>query len=455
MVNQENYWILRGVNSFCQCQSQEVLAAKEFFLEYFDRQIQTDKIEHKEIHQQLFRWHCDKQTKGQVKARLCLRCFVSNCIYQFCLNTEQKYQKTYGLSRNDLFPVLLELIPPHPTTRSKSDDSLINEIIYTYDLSKDASLSTWTSIKVKGNKKYKIVLKFYGIVELTDWLILVQATPGKLERKLKQQGYSEYEIREYENLLAAFHRVYRTEILARRKKINKQRQQEGRGKSHKPYPSPTNDQLQRIAEILDTSRRLESQEVLNKLKDIADILRNNTISRSFAITEQPTPNLDKQLEIVVYKQIEEILSTVTCQIIETKIDYFLKKKKPKIQKANHLILGLNLFYCQGYSMGEIAKEMELSGQSQVSRLLKLKELREDVSRNAIAILKKSLKEQLSQLLTAPEKLAILDTKIQDFIEPEMQEIIQEAEIEIFDSKNKTRNSLFARTVCQCLQQRGT
>ena len=61
---------------------------------------------------------------------------------------------------------------------------------------------------------------------------------------------------------------------------------------------------------------------------------------------------------------------------------------------------------------------------------------------------------MTKLLTDPEKLAILDTKIQEFIEPEIKEIIQEAETEIFDSKNKTRNSLFARTVCQCLNQRG-
>lgn len=454
MIDHENYWIIRGVNSFCQCQSQEILAAKKFFLEYFDRQIPRDTIEHKAIHQELFRCHRDEETKEQVNAELCLRCFVSNCIYQFCLSTEQKYQKTYGLTRNDLFPILLELITPNSVARSKVGDSLISDIIYTFDINKDASLSTWTSIKVKGNKKYKIVLKFYGIVELTDWLILVKTTPGKLERKLKQQGYSEYEIREYGNLLAAFHQVYRTEILARRKEINKQRQQEGRGKSHKPYPSPTNNQLQQIAKIIDTSRQLEPQEVLNKLKNIADILRNNNISHSIPIKEQPTSNLDKQLEIVIYKQIEEILLKVTCQIIEIKIGYFLNKKKPKIKKANNLILGLNLFYCQGYSMGEIAKELELSGQSQVSRLLKLKEFREDVSRNAIAILKESLKEQLAKLLTDPEKLAILDTKIQEFIEPEMKEIIQEAEVEIFDSKNKTRNSLFARTVCQCLKQRG-
>lgn len=449
MVNHENYWILRGVNSFCQYQSKKIVEAEVFFLEYFDRQIEQRKIQ-----QALFSWYRDDRQERQIKAELCLRCFTSNCIYQFCLSTEQKYRETYSLNRNDLFPVLLELIPRDYNNRSLVADSLISEIINTFDLSKDSSLSTWTSIKIKGNKKYKLVLKFYGIVEVTDWLILVQTTPGKLERKLRQQGYSEYEIQEYGDLLDVFHQVYRTEILSRRRAINIQRQKEGKGKSHKPYPPPTNDQLKQIATILNTSRQLEPQEVLNKLKNITDILRNNTIAPSIVSPEKPKSNINRELELIIYDEIKNILSRVTQQVIEAKINSFLNKKKPKIQKANNLILGLDLFYCQGYSMGEIATQIELSGQSQVSRLLKLKELREDVSRNVIPLLKDSLKSQIIKLVNDPTKLAILDGKIQEFIEPEIQEIIQEAETEIFDSKNRNRNSLFARTVCQCLQQRG-
>ena len=458
MVNHENYWILRGVNSFGQYQSKEIPEAEAFFLEYFEGQIQRDRIEHREIQHTLFGWYRNEETEAQVNAGCCLRCFVSNCIYQFCLSTEQKYRETYGLSRNDLFPVLLDLIQQDYIARSRVGDSLIRDIINTFDLDKHSSLSTWTSIKVKGNRNYKIVLKFYGIVEVTDWLILVKTTPGKLERKLRQQGYSDSEIQEYGNLLEAFHQVYRTELLARRREINTQREAEGKGKSHKPYPPPTNDQLRQIAKILNISRQLEPQEVLNKLKNIAHILRNNTIPEPInelsENTENPTNNLDRELEIVIYNQIEDILVTVTYQVIEAKINYFMNRKTPKIQKANNLILGLNLFYCQGYSMGEIANQLKLSGQSQVSRLLRLKELREDVSRNTISILKDSLKAQVTKLLTDPEKLAILDTKIQEFIEPEIQEVIQEAETEIFDSKNRNRNSLLARTVCQCLKQRG-
>ncbi|MDJ0747561.1 MAG: hypothetical protein QNJ32_30090 [Xenococcaceae cyanobacterium MO_167.B27] len=449
MVNHENYWILRGVNSFGQCESKEIPEAKEFFIEHFEREIQRDRIEHR-----LFGWYRDEQTEAQVNAGYCLRCFVSNCIYQFCLSTEQKYRETYGLSSNDLFPILLDLIPQNPVARLRVGDSLISEIINTFDLNQHSSLSTWTSIKVKGNREYKIVLKFYGIVEVTNWLILVQTTLGKLERKLRQQGYSEFEIQEYANLLEAFHQVYRTEILARRREINKQRQQEGKGKSHKPYPAPTDEQLRQIATILNISRLLEPQEVFNKLTNIAEILRNNTIPENNPNLEDSSSNTNGEFKTVIYNQVKDCLLSVTHQVIEAKINYFLNRRTPRIQKANNLILGLNLFYCQGYSMGEIATQLELSGESQVSRLLKLKELREDVSRNVIPVLKERLKAQINDYLTDPAKLAILDTKIQEFIELEIQEVMQEAEAEIFDSKNKARNSLFAFTVCQWVKQRG-
>ena len=454
MANNDNYWILRGVNSFGQYRAQKILEAESFLLENLARQIKSDRIEHKEIQKTLFGWHRNEETEAQVKAECCLRCFVSNCIYQFCLSTEQKYRESYGLSRNDLFPVLLELIPPHSIARSKVSNSLTSDIINTFDLNKHTNLSTWTSIKVKGNRQYKIVLRFYGIVEVTDWLILVQTTPGKLARKLRQQGYSELEIQDYDNLLAAFHQVYRTKILARRKEINEQRQQKGQGKSHKPYPFPTNEQLKQIAQLLDISRQLEPQDVLNQLKNIANILRNNTPFPHNNNLEDSTCETTEKFKTIIYNQIEDCLLTVTNRVIEVKINHFLNKRKPKIQKANNLILGLDLFYCQGYAMGEIATRLELSGQSQVSRLLKLKELREDISRNVIPILKERLKEHITDFVNDPTKLAILDTKIQEFIEPEIKEIIQEAETEIFDSKNRTRKSLFARTVCQCLQQRG-
>ena len=454
MVHPEKYWILYGVNSFGHSQSREIPEAKIFFREYFTPETQREKIEHQKIQARLFHWYQDEETQEQVKAEFCLRCFVSNCIYRFCLTTEQQYQEVYGLSRNDLFPVLLDSITQINLTVSQAKNSLIKEIIDTFELDKKSSLSTWTKIKVKGNKNYKKVLKFYGIVEITDWLILVKTTPGNLERKLRQRGYSDYEIREYEQLLDAFHQVYTKELLEIREKINEERHNKGKRGTNKPYPNPTKKQLKQIAKILNNPKKLESQEVLEKLKKIAQFIRNHTLSNTALFTTETKPEPERELIIFIQEQIEDNLFTVVNQVISNRLNYFLNKKKPQTEKANNLILVLRLFHCEQYSMGEIASMINFTDQSKVSRLLKLKELREDVTRNAIAFLKERFKKQLTPLVSNPEQLLVLDTKIQEFLEVEIQEIMNEAKKEALNSQHRTRNSLFARTVCECVKQKG-
>ena len=84
MVNPEKYWILHGVNSFGYSQSREILSARVFFLEQFERVIRDDIIEENKIQTKLFNYYRDETSKDKITAKLCLRCFVSNCIYQFC-----------------------------------------------------------------------------------------------------------------------------------------------------------------------------------------------------------------------------------------------------------------------------------------------------------------------------------------------------------------------------------
>ena len=69
---------------------------------------------------------------------------------------------------------------------------MTKEIIDTFKIEKNQFIYL-KKIKIKGNKDYKKILKFYGIVEVTDWFILVNTTPGKLVRRLKERGYSEFE----------------------------------------------------------------------------------------------------------------------------------------------------------------------------------------------------------------------------------------------------------------------
>ena len=89
---------------------------------------------------------------------------------------------------------------------------------------------------------------------------------------------------------------------------------------------------------------------------------------------------DWELVIFIQEQIEENLLIVVNQVIQTRIDYFLNKRKPQTTKAKNFISVLKLFHCEQYSMGEIAALINFTNQYQVSRLVKLKELKQDVSR---------------------------------------------------------------------------
>ena len=453
MGNPEKYWILYGVNSFGNSQSRELSEVKTFLVARFQLAEPGEAIEDKIIQRRLFDWYGIEKTQEQVNAELCLRCFVSNSIYQFCLATEQQYKDSYGLTKNDLFPVLLDSITKVKLTNTQAKNSLIKEIIDSFSLEKNSNLSTWTKIKVKGNKRYKRVLKFYGIVEVTDWLILVHTTPGKLERRLKERGYSEFERKEYGNLLEIFHQVYSTELFKIREEINRQRLEEGKRRTNKPYPSPTEEQLNHIARLLDNSCLLESQEILAKLKKIAQFMRNYNSATPGIFRETKTVQPNSELIVFVQEQIEDNLFAVVNRVINTKVNYFLGKRKPQTEKANNFILILKLFHCEQYSMGEIASLINFTDQSQVSRLVKLKELRQDISRNAIALLKDIFTDRLTGIVRNPEQLSALDTKVQEFLEAEIKEIMDEAKKEALNSQNRTRNSLFSRTVCESVQQR--
>ena len=281
---------------------------------------------------------------------------------------------------------------------------------------------------------------------------------GKLDRQLKKTGYSDLERKQYGEILEAFHQVYTTELLEIREKINGERLQQGKGKTNKPYPNPTEEQLKKIARLSSITQNFNEFEILEELKKIARIIR---IKKSLLFPNlkrcNPIPKsskIDRELKILIYQQVKDNLFASISLVVDLRIKSLLTRKKPQKQKAAKLIAALRLFHCQQYSMGEIASIINFSNQSKVSRLLKLNELREDVSRYTIAFLKKTLTAELSSFVCDPERLSILDATVQEFLEGEIKEIMDDAKKEVLNSQNRTRNSLFARIVCECVQQRG-
>ena len=58
------------------------------------------------------------------------------------------------------------------------------------------------------------------------------------------------------NLLEVFHQVYNTDLFKIREEINRERLEKGRRRTNKTYPCPTEVQLKKINQLLNTTELL-------------------------------------------------------------------------------------------------------------------------------------------------------------------------------------------------------
>lgn len=102
-------------------------------------------------------------------------------------------------------------------------------------------------------------------------------------------------------------------------------------------------------------------------------------------------------------------------------------------------------------MTEIAKKIGLQAQYQVTRLLKLKQLRTEVRQ---LMLKNLLNSVLNRALpySGFQEAKNLEQQIEQMLEQHIENIFQEAEAESTVTKNRPLSSLFARRVCYLLKQ---
>ena len=128
------------------------------------------------------------------------------------------------------------------------------------------------------------------------------------------------------------------------------------------------------------------------------------------------------------------------QVLKDRLSYLSKGKRPKDQ----IFLQALRLNCQGQPMKEIAKKIGLTRQDQVSRLLNLKSLRQDVQQRLLV----TLKEEVIQLACYYTDLLQLK-RLEQALAAEINRIMEEAEREM-NTPNSSRNSLFTRRLCRHL-----
>ncbi len=388
-------------------------------------------------------------------AQMSLRCFISKQIEMACVQLEMQFGELHGVRRSDLLPLVLDDDgrPWGTTDSSPRYRSVARQVIDTFDPER-ASLATWTIRLVKHHRELNEFLLECGVYLLSDWAILNDTQPTKLRRVLSSAPpLTELEIAQALRVLEAYHGVYRRDrLLARQSGIKGQ------------CPPPTEAQLEEMAQQLDG---VSSARVLRELRAMADRLRAYRIAirtgkiKTLSIhgtgdedsreMDLPAPreNEDDRVAEAFVQHYRHAFSEALEKAIQQAIESRYQALKPP--KKQQYLTALKLFHQEGLSMTAIASQVGLAAQFQVTRLLKLKELRESVRHEMIVLLKRYVKEQATAFVTL-EQLERLDGKIEEALVEQVDQLMAEDAAQAQSPKNYGKGSRFATVLCQQLDR---
>ncbi|MDJ0682620.1 MAG: hypothetical protein QNJ18_22500 [Xenococcaceae cyanobacterium MO_167.B52] len=467
MTPASKYWQLLSLTASGKTKVQEISLAKEFLWKQFPDLKEEVEISDSFLQKQLVEFNFPKDQdyiKDKIFAQFCLRCYISHQIELVCLQLEQRFGREHDFSRYDILPLVLEDTPDNFRVTSRKPQSnykpISVKILETFNIQK-ATLATWVTRLVKQDRELNLFLLQKGVYLISNWAILNDTSTKLVKRVLREfHNLSEIEISQAAILLASYHAVYRQDRL-------KQRQAGGTSKC-KP---PTEEQLQKIASLIQEKNnfKLNPEAILSQLQDLANLLREyrlyvrggkakfeqsfDAIPGSSDRIQSREQNLeDNQQEqgefLQAYRQ--EFLSSLDLAIatvVKHKYSYLAKKKGNKEQ---HFIKALRLFHCQGKSMGEIAPLIDLKAQYQVTRLLKLKELRADIRQKLLQELRDRT-VTLAKKYTSIEELGKIEMQLETALIERIDTVMQEAEAEASIAKNRACCSVFASRLCHYLK----
>ena len=470
MVTLAKYWQLVSLDVSGKRRIKEIISAKNFFDRQFAELIKREEIQDSVIQGYLWKLsHQNSQvTTSQAPeswlAESCLRCFISHQIEQVCIQLEVKFGREYGFSRYDLFPLVLDDTADNFRDLGRKNYSsyqpLAAKILASFDPQK-ANLSTWTTRLVRQNKELNTFLLEHGIYLVSNWAILNDTTAKQVRRIwLEFHNFTSGEIEQACCLLESYHAIYRRDRLKQLKTKNRTKCQ-----------PPSLEQLKQIAHLLSqkTNLNLSPEATMSRLQQLADLLRQYRIyvrgGKSLAqksldnaevnvdrwyasVANSESQDEEEQSKFLQYYRQEFLvcLDESIEHITQTKVDYLKRKKSTKAQL---FLRALNLFHCQGKSMTEIASFIGLKAQYQVTRLLKLKDLRADIRQNMLQKLRdRTLAKAVNYAV--PEQLQQLEQKVEAALEEQIDTVIAEAESEASAANNIAPSSLFSQRLCHYL-----
>lgn len=272
-------------------------------------------------------------------------------------------------------------------------------------------------------------------------------------------GLSEIEVKQAVQLLQSYHTVYQRDRLQQR-----------RAGASGACVEPTPDQLMQIAQKMPLAgdRALPPEHIKQNLQVLAQRLREYRVAvrskklptrsiddanNPIAIQEIPTPSSESDPSaefLITYRQtLLDCLDRAIAEVIDDRLTYHRRKQPPTDQR---FLTALYLFHCQGKAMSDIAAAIGLHKQYEVSRLLKLKELRADVRQNWLLKLRDQVRD-LAQTYVDSIRLEQVDQQLETVLEEQVSNFMEVAAAEA-SVGNRSLTSQFVRRLCSDLDKRG-
>ncbi|HAA31689.1 MAG TPA: hypothetical protein DCE56_33310 [Cyanobacteria bacterium UBA8553] len=463
------YWTRVRIDAAGKCKIEEIASVKSFFLSSFPEFLGESEVPDTLIQHKLWHWMREATPEVRSLAECSLKCFISCKIERTCQQLDVQFGDKHGFAYYDLLPFVLDDDSRQPNkdkgkSASTPYQSLLSDILQSFNPGQ-SSLATWTTRRVKHHKELNSFLLEHGVYLVSDWAILNDTSSKQLQRIFSQFHHlTNLEIHHATQLLESYHAVYRAQRLG-------QRQAGIKGQCQ----PPTTEQLRQIQECLSTkiTQILSPKTVMTQLQAMASRLReyrihvrggslptesidalNSTLGDSISLRDFVDYRYidDAQTEFLTFyrEQFVTCLDEAIAQVIKEQVRK-LQKKDP--QKAEKFLTALQLFYCQGESIGEIAKVVNLSAQFQVSRLLKLKSFRADIQQQFLVLLRDRVIDE-AKAYTNSERLQALSLQIEQALDEQITKVIKEAATEASTAtgtKNQSiTTSLFTERLCRYL-----
>ena len=473
LTTASKYWKLVRLEATGKSKLEEIFLAREFLQKQFPQLNNQIEVSDTVIQRQLLKLlNHGSETSAEdandyLMAQTCLRCFISHQIEQACIQLELQFGREHGFNRHDLFPLVLDdtLDDLRHRNSSRANQSIYKslsiKILESFD-SQKANLSNWTKRLVKHNQELNAFLLEHGVYLISDWAILNDTTTKQVQRILAEFHHlTSAEIQQACFLLESYHSIYRRDRLKQRSRVRRQCQ------------PPSREQLERIALHLQQKAHLvlSSENVLSQLRKLAELLRQyrlqvrsgkllaqqsldnpetNTDGLQASLIQTKSEGENEEREFLQFYR-QQFLSCLDESIESVTQNRFRQLKGKKSLKAEQFLTALELFHCQGKSMGEIAPLLGLKAQYQVSRLLKLKEFRADVRQKMLQQLRERTLAKATNY-AAPHQLEQLEQKVEVALEEQIGQVMQSAEAEASIAHNSSPASLFAKYLCRYLDE---